>query len=1536
MKALPTTPLPTSPSHARPARSPARLVAPVLAALVVFGLAASRALAEPPEFLYLGDLPGGSEYSVARGVSADGTYVVGDSSSTSSGVINFASSAYATEGFIWDAASGMTGMGDVASGAFSSSALKVSPDGQVAIGASIDFGSLAFGHTAAVRWHRGPPATLTAIAKAPANTRFTRNASAVATAMSGSGETVFGTVAHTTVAVINEEEFYEVFSRVFSWTPAGGVSYLDTVMPEFALATVSAATADGQTIIGNYLRSGFIHSSYRLTGLGLLDLGSPFGNNNLYAHPVAISADRSKIVGGYYSSPPNLFLDEFGAPPNPTGAYLWTEGAQPPYVQLRADGFGAAGISANGRVILDSAGGLYLDGEGPYELREILAAAEVPGFRTLPAADFRASAISADGLIVVGSVYLGGIHKAWRVRLHDVDANGLPDELEQLSCGLYGNDYLNTVLKGSKYFKSLREDVGYGQMLPYYGLPWKPETSRVPSIDAEQPAEFLRAVQSLGGCPGVGAVNTEMLATRFLEGVAFPAVEELHAFEMLLGNEALADALDPTIGLDGIDPDDISDVFAFKGVPGIQDLLDEELALLRGRELPGAPADWLNEAIYYPSYANPDPNAPPDKTTRRAAVYNRLPPNGAGANAAAYLANYGAGGNYDAAGKFPQGHGDAYGHYLSAIKAGIELLRDGPDGLPPEHSEKVVDAVAESDVGLTVVRNLAEAAVARAQSAAQVVELLFRRDYRENPADPRAIEIFRDPVSQRAWSMSEWARRGAIGAYLDWAVASHWAPTDDLRPVQRANLVELEELSGVMASFQERLDTAGAALDPLGLVQNVVPFGIDASGLGRDADGNLTGRSHYEQVREAAGRALDNARDAFDLANRAGQRLRDADKTFEDFSDKLEDMRADLEQQLIEIFGLPSEDDDKNNDFDDDTSDFEESEERADLANFLATDEVLAAQGKRARKAPGEVQIGISELRVAALRLEQAEIALDNNAAQIRSQIERIELLSDVQAERLRIINSTCRKQEDLTRRMEKVENRKRATGMLGGIISGGITAALPVPKGPRDLRGLISVAGEAFSFGLDKLLEFGGAESSFDIEVERQQALCAKEIAIQGLEDELQLDAERRQLEGLVRQTPQLLVDRAVQIELATQALGRLRQAVSRGDLILTKKLRLEARATGDLIEERWKDMAFRVLRNSALKNYRALFDIAARYVVLTVRAFAYEFDRPSDADATLAGIYRERRLGRSGGASGGLHGIVARLDTVVPVIKFNRPLESLGEVEFSFRRNLLGIDETERFPMPDLRFRAFLESHIVDRLEDLNEIRELAQISEQVHAGPAIVLPFATEINGRNFFGKGPDLPFGNTNFPITRNAKIRNFAIRFDGVDASLGTDPQLGTVFVYLLPVGDSVLRENNNKPRIEDEPPVPWAVVDQFLPVPPHVFLEDLSAEELRHYSPWRTNAQASGNFLNEIKRHRESVAQIELGQREPRFNTSLAGRSAWNTRWLLAIPGRQWTANSDPSAIRLLLRRFIYGVTADPRAETGIRDIRLKIQAYSH
>jgi probable HAF family extracellular repeat protein len=99
---------------------------PAAVALIAF----AQLLAAPSEssaatFTAVGDLPGGSFHSIAAGLSADGSTVVGRSNSASG-----------PEAFRRANGSTIEGLGDLAGGAFSSEATAVSADGSIVVGAS--------------------------------------------------------------------------------------------------------------------------------------------------------------------------------------------------------------------------------------------------------------------------------------------------------------------------------------------------------------------------------------------------------------------------------------------------------------------------------------------------------------------------------------------------------------------------------------------------------------------------------------------------------------------------------------------------------------------------------------------------------------------------------------------------------------------------------------------------------------------------------------------------------------------------------------------------------------------------------------------------------------------------------------------------------------------------------------------------------------------------------------------------------------------------------------------------------------------------------------------------------------------------------------------------------------------------------------------------------------------------------------------------------------------------------------------------------
>jgi probable HAF family extracellular repeat protein len=82
----------------------------------------------------LGTLPGGNNYSIANGVSADGHFVVGRSKT-----------ANGQEAFIWDNINEMQGLGDLPGGTNWSEATSISADGHVVVGSSSSANDFASG-----------------------------------------------------------------------------------------------------------------------------------------------------------------------------------------------------------------------------------------------------------------------------------------------------------------------------------------------------------------------------------------------------------------------------------------------------------------------------------------------------------------------------------------------------------------------------------------------------------------------------------------------------------------------------------------------------------------------------------------------------------------------------------------------------------------------------------------------------------------------------------------------------------------------------------------------------------------------------------------------------------------------------------------------------------------------------------------------------------------------------------------------------------------------------------------------------------------------------------------------------------------------------------------------------------------------------------------------------------------------------------------------------------------------------------------------
>ncbi len=388
----------------------------------------------------------------------------------------------------------------------------------------------------------------------------------------------------------------------------------------------------------------------------------------------------------------------------------------------------------------------------------------------------------------------------------------------------------------------------------------------------------------------------------------------LNDLYMILGNEAFADAANSTIAFNTADGSSFGDVatalFSFKGV--VPSVLEEELALLRGRD----------------NFLTPG--------TQRAPVYNRLYWNytrGIDAGEAVYALNYNIKdivwdysrsatnpGNLltdgiitaaDAAALYPQGHGDAYGHYLTALTGYYGLLANSNFSWSPQ-SEQVNVLGAAVEVDYLDERKFAGAAAALARSASEIMALTYRQAF--SAADNAGWSKFKDTTApkggiQRAWGVDDWAARGGQGAYFHWATGNSLLPAVDadsthsgIQKVDRTTVAELAEIADQATAIQQTLDNADARLNPLGLATGALAFDISPAEID-------DGKTHYEQIYSRAVTALGNALSAFNNAKSSTQFLRQQEDSLADQVNAVSEQEQAYTNQLIEIYGTPYPDD---------------------------------------------------------------------------------------------------------------------------------------------------------------------------------------------------------------------------------------------------------------------------------------------------------------------------------------------------------------------------------------------------------------------------------------------------------------------------------------------------------------------------------------------------------------------------------------------------------------------------------------------------
>ena len=119
---------------------------------------------------------------------------------------------------------------------------------------------------------------------------------------------------------------------------------------------------------------------------------------------------------------------------------------------------------------------------------------------------------------------------------------------------------------------------------------------------------------------------------------------------------------------------------------------------------------------------------------------------------------------------YPQGHGDAWGHYLSALKGYYRLLRNP---YSPGRGPWVNLADLPINVDYGDESRFAQAAATLAKTGADIVDRSARKAWAEGGAGGAG---YLDQNPARAFGYGEWGTRAGLGAFYNWAVANSLLP----------------------------------------------------------------------------------------------------------------------------------------------------------------------------------------------------------------------------------------------------------------------------------------------------------------------------------------------------------------------------------------------------------------------------------------------------------------------------------------------------------------------------------------------------------------------------------------------------------------------------------------------------------------------------------------------------------------------------------------------------------------------------------------
>ena len=1324
--------------------------------------------------------------------------------------------------------------------------------------------------------------------------------------------------------------------------------------------------------------------------------------------------------------------------PNPTGVSSPPAGISPlagPVFRIPASYFAGGLVNADGsrthRISVDLYSQAAPDALLDFDVRlETLAsvdrAAQNPTWQTLTAPDGVRASLGgsadirslSDNYVIMRYQASDPAHASWQD-----DGAGGNKGWSQWTEPMLVEGWIKRVLKGVNPFNQRITDLLNNRVntdvsiVSQAGQRWEGDVAlNLDSINKSGLIEIYETVLKRGRMLSIdGGVNYGPANDALLLAAGY-----LNDLYMILGNEAAADAANPTIGIGTKDKtygEIATALFAFKGQ--LPSLLDEELALMRGRD------DFLLPGV------------------ELRPVYNRLVWNytrGIDAGEVVYALNYdildqngdGVADASDARLLYPQGHGDAYGHYLTALKGYYSLLLNQNFDWVPS-SEAVTVLGKPVSVDYQDERKFAGAAAAVARSGRQIFDLTWRRDYKSGTGNgwshfAEAVpNTTRGAGTVRRWGLDQWASRTGQGALLNWLVGNTILPPVDPDPahkgtiqqIDRTTVPELVELASIGRDLQTAMDSAENGLTPLGVPEATVPFDLDPNAVVGGAN-----TTHFEQVLGRATTTLNNAVAAFDDAKDVTRLMRSEQDSLADFKSQLDQQELAYENSLIEIYGTPYTDDigpgktyktgytgpdlvhssyvdmpemhfpelwnhtetrtyylDIQN-FPDDWAttvykDFNFVLKQGDpgytegqqyitytMASLGAYTKPASWTGRRS--SPGQLQQAISEYIQAQARLKQALYDNYGGKGDLDKAITRFEDRRSAMNNSY-VLNSltlaTSATMDQLQATYDVLSKDIDASLTVADTIRGALIDGPPKESilgaavGGDYIRPGVAIAADIAFVAVQTALQATDAGSfrvlQNKLKSERQiiqdaTAQLAASDLDQSLKDEV--TALFQQMEDV-----QGALD-TINVRLREQddAERKIRGLQARGLRIITERETYRKRAAAVVQGYRTRDAAFRFFRTEKLERYKTLFDLAARYAFMAAQAYDYETGLlgSDQGRGFIDTIIRSRALGvvrngqpQFGGSSTGDPGLSSALAEMAAdwsVIKgrlgLNNP-DAYGTTASLRTENFRILPGTNGL----VEWKNVLNSaRKANILEDADVRRYCMQLNLDSSVPiPGLVLEFSTTItDGLNLFGK-PLAAYDHAFTPTAFATKIFAAGVALEGyigMDDPPGVTPTTdnslafldplalaATPYIYLVPVGVDSMRS----PALGDQGEVrSWNIADVAVPLPFNIGGSGFATADLYQSSdslseePYAIRKHQAFRPVASADYFSPSIYTAGGGLQRSQFTSNrLIGRSVWNSKWKLIIPGRTLLADPDEG-----IDRFIQTVT----------DIQLHFVTYSY